>query len=229
MKMVSFFSTFPCNGTPVEWNLHGKTEILGEKPVPLPLCPPQIPHGLTRDRARPSAVRGRRLTSWAMARPRFGSSGMWCSMARASVPVGLQNRLERWHNLSSKFRVTRTRWRRVTFSNLPSVCFCHMLHVRSAVSVYFAHCKEHFWWSRCSRENFLSTIVLSKFWCPEGDLPCPLLANPTSQITSLVTVAALNTVRYICTICARFNYDSAFLHFSARYVYFGKICYEFYG
>jgi hypothetical protein len=35
----------------------------------LPLCQPQIPHGLTRDRARASAVRGRRLTAWAMARP----------------------------------------------------------------------------------------------------------------------------------------------------------------
>jgi hypothetical protein len=31
----------------------------------VPLCPPQIPHGLTRA----SAVRGRRLTAWAMARP----------------------------------------------------------------------------------------------------------------------------------------------------------------
>jgi hypothetical protein len=38
----------------------------GEKPVPVPLCPPQIPHP---DRTRASAVRGRRLTAWAMARP----------------------------------------------------------------------------------------------------------------------------------------------------------------
>jgi hypothetical protein len=31
------------------WNEidRGKTEILGEKPVPVPLCPPQIPHGPT--------------------------------------------------------------------------------------------------------------------------------------------------------------------------------------
>jgi hypothetical protein len=34
----------------------GKTEELGEKPVPVPLCPPQIPHGLTRDRTRASAA-----------------------------------------------------------------------------------------------------------------------------------------------------------------------------
>jgi hypothetical protein len=35
----------------------------------VPLCPPQIPHGPTRDRTRASTVRGQRLTAWAMARP----------------------------------------------------------------------------------------------------------------------------------------------------------------
>jgi hypothetical protein len=35
----------------------------GKKPVPVPLCPPQIPQGLTRDRTRASAVEGRRLTA----------------------------------------------------------------------------------------------------------------------------------------------------------------------
>jgi hypothetical protein len=64
-----FFSVFPCNGVPVEWNWQGKTEVLAEKPVPVPFCPPQIPHGLARDRTQASAVRGRRLTAWAMARP----------------------------------------------------------------------------------------------------------------------------------------------------------------
>jgi hypothetical protein len=56
----------------VEWYLQGKTEELGEKPVPVPLCWPQIPHGLTRARTRASAVRGRRLITWAMARPFIG-------------------------------------------------------------------------------------------------------------------------------------------------------------
>jgi hypothetical protein len=64
-----YFCPFPSNGAPVEWNWQGKTEVLGEKPVSVPLCPPQIPHGLTRDRTRASAVGGRRLTAWAMARP----------------------------------------------------------------------------------------------------------------------------------------------------------------
>jgi hypothetical protein len=33
--------------TLVEWYWQGETEELGEKPVPVPLCPPQITHGLT--------------------------------------------------------------------------------------------------------------------------------------------------------------------------------------
>jgi hypothetical protein len=35
-----------------QWNKtdRGKPKNSGEKPVPVPLCPPQIPHGLTRDR-----------------------------------------------------------------------------------------------------------------------------------------------------------------------------------
>jgi hypothetical protein len=58
-----YFCPFPSNEAPVERNWQGKTEILGEKPVPVPFCPPQIPHGLTWDRIRASAVGGRRLTA----------------------------------------------------------------------------------------------------------------------------------------------------------------------
>jgi hypothetical protein len=53
----------------VEWYWQGKTEELGEKPVPVPFCPQHIPHGLTRVRTRASLVTGRRLMTWAMARP----------------------------------------------------------------------------------------------------------------------------------------------------------------
>jgi len=53
----------------------GKTEELVDKPVPVPFCPPQIPHGLTRSRTRASAVRGRRLTTWAMTRPTVWVTG----------------------------------------------------------------------------------------------------------------------------------------------------------
>jgi hypothetical protein len=55
-------------GATVEWYWQGKTKELEEKPVPVLLCLPQIPHELTRERTRASAVRGRRLTAWAMAR-----------------------------------------------------------------------------------------------------------------------------------------------------------------
>jgi hypothetical protein len=56
------------DGGMIYWQ--GKTKELGEKPVPVPLCPPKIPHGSTRARTRASAVRGQRLTAWGMARPR---------------------------------------------------------------------------------------------------------------------------------------------------------------
>jgi hypothetical protein len=39
------------------------------KPLPAPLCPPQIPHEHTRARTRAAAVGSQRLTAWAMARP----------------------------------------------------------------------------------------------------------------------------------------------------------------
>jgi hypothetical protein len=52
-----------------KWNWQGNIEVLGEKPVPVPLCPPQIPHGLTWNWTRNSAAGSRRLTAWAMVRP----------------------------------------------------------------------------------------------------------------------------------------------------------------
>jgi hypothetical protein len=64
-----FFPVFPCNG--VRWNeiYRGKPKYSGGKPVPVPLFSPQIPHGLTWDWTRASAVRCRRLTAWATPRP----------------------------------------------------------------------------------------------------------------------------------------------------------------
>jgi hypothetical protein len=49
--------------------LIGKTEELRKKLVPLPLCPPQIPHGFILTWTRASTVRGRQLTAWTMAQP----------------------------------------------------------------------------------------------------------------------------------------------------------------
>jgi hypothetical protein len=37
----------------------------------VPLCPSQIPRDLTRARTRATAVESRRITAWAMARPKI--------------------------------------------------------------------------------------------------------------------------------------------------------------
>jgi hypothetical protein len=54
-------------GELVEWYWQGKTYVLGEKPVPAPLWPPKNPHGLAWDRTWSSELKGRQLTSWAVA------------------------------------------------------------------------------------------------------------------------------------------------------------------
>jgi len=46
----------------------GKSGVLGEKLIPVPLCLPLISRRLVCDRTRPFAFRGRRLTPWATAR-----------------------------------------------------------------------------------------------------------------------------------------------------------------
>jgi hypothetical protein len=40
------------------WNYaaRGNVKVLGEKPIPIPLCLPQIPQGLARDGSRASVV-----------------------------------------------------------------------------------------------------------------------------------------------------------------------------
>jgi hypothetical protein len=53
--------------TTAEWYWQGQIEELRDKLVPMPPCPPQIPHGLTRARTWASDVRGRRVT--ALVRP----------------------------------------------------------------------------------------------------------------------------------------------------------------
>jgi hypothetical protein len=49
--------------------LTGENWRTRREPVPMSLCLPQIPHGMTRARTWASVVRGRRLTAWTMARP----------------------------------------------------------------------------------------------------------------------------------------------------------------
>jgi hypothetical protein len=111
------------NGGMIYWQ--GKTEELGEKPVPVPFCPPQIPYGLTRARTRASVVRGQRLTTWAMARPKSKPE------YEDRLPFGKKRR-----NLQS-------RWSRPTFQRrvLPPSSWLIVLIVEavraSETSVYF--------------------------------------------------------------------------------------------
>jgi hypothetical protein len=58
-------SSFICREYGEPWwnDIDGKTEELGEKPVPVPLCPPQIPNGLIQAWTRVCMVRGWRLTA----------------------------------------------------------------------------------------------------------------------------------------------------------------------
>jgi hypothetical protein len=58
--------------------LTGKTEELGEKPVPVPLCPPQIPHGVTQAWTWVFVVKGQRLITWAMSQPSVSSQKGTC-------------------------------------------------------------------------------------------------------------------------------------------------------
>jgi hypothetical protein len=63
----------------MEWYWQGETEELREKPVPVPLYPPQIPNGTIRAWSRASAVRGQRLTAWVMVRPISYRRTSWLS------------------------------------------------------------------------------------------------------------------------------------------------------
>ena len=55
----------------VELYWQRKADVSGEKSVPVPLCSPQISHGLAWDRTHGSAMRGGRLTAWFMTRPPY--------------------------------------------------------------------------------------------------------------------------------------------------------------
>jgi hypothetical protein len=63
----------------------GETEELEVKPVPVPLCTPQIPHLLTQARTWASAVRGRPLTAWAKARPTGTPTACYVHILRENI------------------------------------------------------------------------------------------------------------------------------------------------
>jgi hypothetical protein len=80
-------------------NWQGKPNY-SEKPFPVPLCPPQIPHDLTWARIRAVAVGSRRLTAWAMALPVFRKS--WC------IYVKLEGKLDFVLKFGEKYLVKKS-------------------------------------------------------------------------------------------------------------------------
>jgi hypothetical protein len=85
----------------VELRLAGETEVLGRKPAPAPLCPPQIPLNQTQPRTRAAAVGSQRLTAWVMARPLpyfYWISVLWSVVLRSLY-------LRVWH-----FRMFCSKW-----------------------------------------------------------------------------------------------------------------------
>jgi hypothetical protein len=66
---------------PVDWCWQGKIEELGEKSVPVTLCPPHIIHGLTRARTQTSAVRGRWVTLEATYKRLLSIVHRWTTLA----------------------------------------------------------------------------------------------------------------------------------------------------
>jgi hypothetical protein len=83
------------------------------KPVPVPLCPPQMPHDLTRARTRSAAEWSLRLTAWATARPfRWFAAVLtgreWYGVSLISqgfIRVWLAKRVQSVYSLGSTIRV----------------------------------------------------------------------------------------------------------------------------
>ena len=92
--------------------LTGKTEVLGENPVPVPLRPPQLPQGMAWDRKETSAVRGRRITDWVTIRIKSSSSARLmrlesnCEIWGYNSGADEDSRILRYYAVSADKRVT---------------------------------------------------------------------------------------------------------------------------
>ena len=97
----------------------GKTGVLGAKPVPVPLFPPQTPHRLAWDRIWASAVQ---LTTWDMARPKHTRSHAACvSYQNISAVPAIRLVQSQYHNERLK-TFTETRFSKLCSAELWGLC-----------------------------------------------------------------------------------------------------------
>jgi hypothetical protein len=93
----------PANDDMVEWYIDRGKRRTRRKPVPVLLCPPQIPHELTQARTRASAVRGRRLTAWAITPSVTQFCMKYTLYKRAISYVTLHYCLDNYYDLNNLF------------------------------------------------------------------------------------------------------------------------------
>jgi len=79
-------------GALVEWYRHGKNEVLVEKPLPLPVCPPQIPY---------------RLDTYSYTRTEKWKRSLWRYKIRLRVPNSFPYRYQICFSLYGQDRVLR--------------------------------------------------------------------------------------------------------------------------
>jgi hypothetical protein len=137
----------------------GITEELGEKSVTMLLCPPQIPHGLTRAGTRSCAVRSRRLT--ALSKMRFKLSLWSARRDGCHSHSSLSNTVTRWSSVTSEDLLLRC---------LPGSWLLNADPVFSQILLLFLSTWP---WSNCS-------IPLSFSWLASVDLGQLLLSPPPS-------------------------------------------------
>jgi hypothetical protein len=82
----------------VEWYRRKPTSQGGEKPLPFPLCPPQIPRIPSWDRTQVSAVTDWRLTAWIIARRDYAIQ-QTIPWRVVNVYPFLKNKLSHWTGL----------------------------------------------------------------------------------------------------------------------------------
>jgi hypothetical protein len=110
----------------MEWQWQGKTEGFRENWVPVPLCPPQILHGLVRDSPWTFEIRALYLTTWTVARLFFTLTLVFIHKTALRHKMEDQDNvtspsdaylLLHWHFLSSLIchLVPRVLWKRTRF------------------------------------------------------------------------------------------------------------------